>query len=189
MKPTAISLYGWDPAADWFGPEEIAVQPTAQLLRRLRHRSGWYAGTLRCSSFLIPDVFVTARDLGDVAVATMDLPNMPGPVQILGVLPAARRNRLRAEFAFHLTSYAAMLNALPASAELAVCDGIEAAVAQQANSSIAFSIQPETLPCDLAIAMGHAIECLCGSILAWISCACTDQVIETVPCDWHSIEI
>lgn len=169
MRRTAISLYGWDPLSEWFGPEEICVQPTTQLLRRFRHRSGWYAGTVRCSSPVSPDVFVTARDLGDVAVATMDLPNMPAPVQLLGVLPAVRRSSLRAEFAFHFTSYAALLNALPGSAEAAVYDGIEAALAQQENGNIAFSIQPETFPCELAIDMAHAIECLCGSILRWTS--------------------
>ena len=183
MRRTAISLYGWDPASEWFGPEELRVQPTAQLLRRFRHRSGWYAGTVKCLSPVTPDVFVTARDLGDVAVATMDWHNMPAPVQLLGVLPAVRRNSLRAEFAFQFTSYAAMLNALPGCAEAAVHDGIEAALAQQESGNIAFSIQPEPLPCELAIDMAHAIECLCASILRWTSEDNAAAAIEAVTGD------
>jgi hypothetical protein len=102
-------------------------------------------------------------------IATLDWTGMPTPIQILCVLPEARRRSLRPEMAFHFTSYATMLHALPAAAELEVHDGIEHAFAEQVNGNMAFAIQPERLPCELAIDMAAMIECLCSSMLDWTS--------------------
>ena len=125
------------------------------------------------------NLHVAVRDLGDAVVAALDFPNASGaPAQVLAIVPGHRRNRVRAEFPFNFTSYLALLNALPESAELTVHDGIEAAMKQQSlNANLVFAITSAAMPCEFAIEMAGATDCVAGSVLAWLEendGACTE---------------
>jgi hypothetical protein len=170
MKHRTVYLYGWDPKAQWHGPDEIEVAAPPGLVRKLRFRTGWYSGPLACSDAVGSNLHLVARDLDDAVLATLDFPDASGaPAQVLAIIPGHRRGQVRPEFPFNFTSYLALLNALPEGAELAVHDGVEAAMKEQSSTaSLVFAITSAAMPCEFAIEMAGATECLIGGILAWV---------------------
>ena len=170
MKHRSLFLYGWDLEAQWHGPDEIEVATALALVRKLRPRTGWYSGPLFCGDDLNLNLHTVVRDLGDVAVATLDFPDLGGaPAQVLAIVPGHRRGQLRSDFAFNFTAYLTLLNALPEGAELPVHDGIERAMTEQApDASLVFAITSTNMPCEFAIQMAGAMECVVGSVLEWV---------------------
>jgi hypothetical protein len=170
MKQYTVSLYGWDLNAQWHGPDEIEVGVATALVRKLRPRTGWYSGQLCCCDDLQMNVHAAVRDLGDAVIAILDFPDSPGaPAQVLAIVAAHRRARVRSDFAFNFTCYLALLDAVGEEAELPVHEGIEQAMTEQAaDANLVFTITSTTMPCEFAIGMAATTECVIGSVLAWV---------------------
>lgn len=188
MKQRTVSLYGWDLDAEWHGPDEIEVRAASKLVRKLRMRTGWYAGPLYCEESAAMSLHIMVRDLGDAAVATVDFADAAGaPAQVLAIVPGERRPLVRADFPFSFTSYLSLLKVLPEGAELPVHDGIERAIREQAGSAtLVFAVMGTAMPCEYAIAMAGATECAVGSILDWMEGPGAVRLLGVAPVAAHA---
>jgi len=92
-----------------------------------------------------------------------------GPVEILAVLPAQRRSRLRPEFAFEFLSFARFLGSVDAGAELHVHDAVTAAIAGTRDSdSLVFSICSGLWPSDHEHVLSECVEKIAITLLEWL---------------------
>jgi len=109
----------------------------------------WY-GPVNCLSGREPvtRLFVLVHKFADCATAMIYCDeSTTGPAEILVVLPAQRRSRLRPEFVFEFLSFVRFLGAVDAGAELHVHDAITAAIAETRGSdSLIFSISSGLWP-------------------------------------------
>ena len=175
-KP-GIQLYGWDSrTGTWSGPTGLdsAGRAARRLLNTLRTTSGrsWF-GPLRCASPGEPPArfFVTVHDLKDCAVAMVYCgDSKAGPAEVLAVIPAELRSRLRPEFAFEFLAFASFLGAIPDSAAITLQDRITAAIEESpATDSLVFSLCTGLWPSDRDPVLSQCIETIATSLLPWLA--------------------
>jgi hypothetical protein len=173
---TLVQLYGWDsPSSTWHGPTEFSPghAPSRRLLDALRSAPGqsWY-GLVHCCSRREPATrfFTLVHEFADCATAMIYCnESKTGPVEILAVLPAERRSRLRPEFAFEFLSFASFLGSVYAGAELRVHDAIAAAIAETRDSdSLVFSIGSGLWPSDREYVLSECVEKVAVTLLQWL---------------------
>lgn len=171
-----IRLYGWDSRSEtWYGPDELGSCTVSdkRLLEALRVVSGtsWY-GTVRCGApgETASRFFVLVHDLSDCAIASIYCDeSKSGPAEILAVIPADRRSRLRDDFAFEFLAYAHFLGSLSGGAQLQVHDGIGSAIADQCDSkTMVFSISSGLWPGDLDHVLSCCVEKVAVTLCQWL---------------------
>ena len=175
-RETLVQLYGWDSrSSTWHGPDEFSSgkASSARLLEALRSATGqsWY-GPVNCCWGHEPATrfFALVHELADCATAMIYCnESKTGPAEILAVLPAERRSRLRPEFAFEFVSFVRFLGSLDAGAELHVHDAITAAIAETCDSdSIVFSIGSGLWPSDRQHVLSECVEKIAVTLLEWL---------------------
>jgi len=171
-----IHLYGWDSRSETLhGPNELGCcsLPDKRLLQALRAAPGrsWYGPVKYC----IPGepatrFFALVHDLSDCAIASIYCDeSKSGPAEILAVIPADRRPRLRADFAFEFLAFARFLGALSAGAELQVHDAIASAIADQRDSNaFVFSISTGLWPSDHDAVLSCCVEKVAVALCQWL---------------------
>ena len=135
-RKTVAQLYGWDArSTTWHGPNEFGGnEPSTPMLEALRqaHGHSWY-GVVPCRSKREPGarLFTVVHEAADSATAMIYCnESKAGPAEIVAVLPASRRARLREDYAFEFLSFARFLGAVEAECELRVHEAITAAIAE-----------------------------------------------------------
>src|SRR5438477_321809 len=126
----------WSSCMDGTRGRQPGMVPTSSTLARLSKRlltalrsapgMSWY-GPVNCLSGREPvtRLFVWVHKFADCATAMIYCDeSTTGPAEILVVLPAQRRSRLRPEFVFEFLSFVRFLGAVDAGAELHVHDAI-----------------------------------------------------------------
>ena len=171
-----IQLYGWDRSrGGWSGPNELSFhaagsQRLADALAATPGRS-WY-GPVTCSAARQPvhRFFAVIHDLADCAAATVYCDDSKtGPAEIVAIVPAGRRSRLRPEFAFEFLAFAGFLGSLPPGVESEVHEGIEAALAETDGSdSLVFSISTGMWSGDVDPAISQCVEKIATAVLDWL---------------------
>jgi hypothetical protein len=147
--------------------------PSKRLLGALRSAPGqsWY-GPVNCCSGCEPVTrfFALVHKFADCATAMIYCnESKTGPAEILAVLPAQRRSRLRPEFAFEFLSFARFLGSVEAGAELHVHEAITAAIAETRDSdSIVFSIDSCLWPSDCGHILSECSEKIAVTLLEWL---------------------
>lgn len=171
-----VRLYGWDSRAQiWHGPTELSAgaPPSRRLLDALLAAPGrsWY-GPVNCCAASDPPVrlFALVHDLSDCAVASLyDNESKAGPAEILAVIPARRRARLREDFAFEFLAFARFLGAITPGAELQAHDAMVAALADDAGSSCVFSISSGLLAADVDPVLSRCAETVAVTLGRWMA--------------------
>ena len=175
-KP-GIQLYGWDSRTEtWSGPTGLgpAGRASRRLLSSLRTMQGrsWY-GPMQCASPGEPPArfFVTVHHLPDCAVAMVYCgESKAGPAEVLAVVPAELRPRLRSEFAFEFLAFASFLGAVSESAAATLQERITAAMDESSpDDSLVFSLCTGLWPSDRDAALSQCIETIAGSVLPWLA--------------------
>ena len=175
-KP-GIQLYGWDSrTGTWSGPTGLgpAGRASKRLLNTLRTAPGrsWF-GPLQCASPGEPPArfFVTVHHLEDCAVALVYCgDSKAGPAEVLAVIPAEFRSRLRAEFAFEFLAFASFLGAIGESAAITLQEQITAAIEDSsAADSLVFSLCTGLWPSDRDPVLSQCIETITMSLLPWLA--------------------
>lgn len=185
-----IDLHGWDADAfAWYGPDELAFRPGScrYLVRKLLELPGSWHGILRSKVAGEPPLAFRAsfHDLVDAGLGTIDLDGSPGgPLQIVLVVPAARRTRVRPELAFEFASFLRFLEGPEAKGtELAIHDHIQRVLEQAAGAAtLVFSIETRGILPEVRVHLSQQAEKL---IMAMIACmakkdgsgAIADQVL------------
>ncbi|SPE34125.1 hypothetical protein SBA6_330020 [Candidatus Sulfopaludibacter sp. SbA6] len=185
-----IELHGWDSdASAWYGPDELAFRPDGcrHLVRRLLELPGSWHGMLRSKVPGEPRLALRAsfHDLADAGLGTIDLDGSPGgPLQIVLVVPASRRTRIRPELAFEFASFLRFLDGPEATGtELAIHDHIQRVLEQAAGAAtLVFSIETRGILPEVRVHLSQQAEKL---IMAMIACmakkdgsgAIADQVL------------
>jgi len=172
-----VQLYGWDGRTDcWYGPNELDYsnyggQRLLDALRRAPGRS-WY-GPVNCSASGEPAnrFFALVHDLGDCAVAMIYCDeSKTGPAEIVTVIPAERRGRLREEFPFEFLAFTSFLGSTAVSAGQEIHDRVAAAVAETGDSdSLVFSIGTGLWASDLEHVLSRCVEKVAVAMLRWSS--------------------
>ena len=177
LDPGAVQLYGWDSRTEtWHGPTELSRKNPAgrrfgDTLRRASDTS-WH-GQLACPG--APGepggrFFAVINDLGDSATAMIyGDSSRTGPLEIVAVVPAERRARLRAEFAFEFVAYARFLRTISEGAELAVHDHLGAALSETGTQdSLVFSISTGLGISDFDDMLSRCTEKVALGMLEWL---------------------
>jgi hypothetical protein len=170
-----IHLYGWDSRSEtWHGPNELdgGSLPDRRLLQALRAVPGrsWYGPVSGGAGGPATRFFTLVHDLSDCAVALIYCDETKaGPVEILAVIPADRRSRLRDEFAFEFLTFAHFLGSLNAGAELQIHDAIASAIADRGESeALVFSISSGLWPSDLDPVLSRCVEKVAVTLCQWL---------------------
>jgi hypothetical protein len=172
-----IQLYGWDSrTGTWSGPTGLgsAGRASKRLLNTLRDVPGssWF-GPLKCASCGEPPAcfFAIIHRLADCAVAMVYCgDSKTGPAEVLAVIPAELRSRLRPEFAFEFLAFASFLGAVSESAAITVQDRIAAAIEESsAADSLVFSLCTGLWPSDRDPVLSQCIETIATSLLPWLA--------------------
>ncbi len=173
----SIQLYGWDlRSRTWHGPCELdfAAARPHRLTEALANVSGrsWF-GPVTCSVPGEPACrfFVVIHDLKDCAVSTIYCEeSKAGPVEIVAVIPAERRSRLRPEFAFEFLAFAGFLGSLGGGdAELEVSEGVTTALEESSvTDSLVFSISTGLWTSDLDHVLSRCVEQTTIAVLRWL---------------------
>src|ERR1017187_8935262 len=175
-KPN-IQLYNWDSrTGTWSGPTGLgsAGRASKRLLNTLRAVSGrsWF-GPLQCASPGEPPArfFVTIQRLDDCAVAMVYCgDSKAGPAEVVVVIPAELRSRLRPEFAFEFLAFSSFLGAVSESAANTVQDRIAAAMEESSPAdSLVFSLCTGLWPSDLDPVLSQCVETIAMSLLPWLA--------------------
>ena len=170
-----VQLYGWDARTEcWYGPNELDYSSYGgqRLLDALRKAPGrsWY-GPVNCSAAGEPAnrFFALVHDLGDCAVAMIYCDeSKTGPAEIVTVIPAERRRRLREEFPFEFLAFTSFLGSTAASAGQEIHDRVTAAVAETEDSdSLVFSIGSGLWASDQEYALSRCVEKVAIAMLQW----------------------
>ena len=172
----SIQLYGWDSrTGTWSGPNGLgsAGRASKRLLNTLRtiHGGSWF-GSLKCSSPGEPPArfFTIIHRLEDCAVAMVYCgDSKAGPAEVLAVIPAALRSRLRPEFAFEFLAFASFLGAVGESAAITVQERIAEAIEESSSAdSLVFSLCTGLWPSDRDPVLSQCIETIAMSLLPWL---------------------
>jgi hypothetical protein len=177
LAQRSIQLYGWDSrTGTWSGPTGLGPSGRAsrRLLDTLRSMPGssWF-GPLKCKSPGEPPArfFAIIHQLEDCAVAMVYCDDSKtGPAEVLAVVPAEFRSRLRPEFAFEFLAFASFLGAVSESAAITVQDRIAAAIEESsAADSLVFSLCTGLWPSDRDPVLSQCIETIAMSLLPWLA--------------------
>jgi hypothetical protein len=175
--PRSIQLYGWDSrTGTWSGPTGLgqAERASKRLLNTLRSMPGgsWF-GRLQCASPGEPPArfFAVIHQLKDCGMAMVYCgDSKTGPAEVLAVIPAELRSRLRPEFAFEFLAFASFLGAIGESAAITVQDRITAAIEESsASDSLVFSLCTGLWPSDRDPVLSQCIETIAMSLLPWLA--------------------
>ena len=171
-----VQWYGWDSqSSTWHGPTEFrrGNAPATRLLDSLRETSGqsWY-GQVHCGagSGSATRFFTLVHAFADCATAMIYCSESKnGPAEIVAVLPAHRRSRLRPEFAFEFLSFARFLGAIQAGADVRVHEAITAAIDEAPETdSLVFSIASGLWPGDREHELSECVEKVAVTLLEWL---------------------
>lgn len=171
-----LHWYAWDAhMACWSGPNVIQAARTGDkyLANELRTSPGpsWY-GPLICTAPGEPThrMFTLIHDVGDCAIAMLYCDeSKTGPLEIVIVVPVHRRPLLRADFGFEVLAFAAFLRAIPPGAELAIHEGITAAINDaDAAASVVFSISTGLWPSDCDLVLSRCTENVAMATMDWL---------------------
>ena len=170
-------LYGWDSrTGTWSGPTGLgpAGRDSMRLLNSLTAMpvKSWF-GPLRLAQPGEPPArfFVIAHDRADCAMAMVYCgDSKTGPAEVLAVVPAALRPRLRPEFAFEFLAFASFLGAVDESAAIVLQDLITAAIEESPPAdSLVFSLSSGLWPSDRDPVLSQCVETVAVSLLAWLA--------------------
>jgi hypothetical protein len=173
---TRIELHGWDASARaWHGPDELplTLDGCRRILQNLRELPGSWYGRLRSRIPGEAPMSFTAsiHDLGDAGLGVLDLEGSPGgPLQVLLVVPASRRARLRPELAFEFVSFLRFLEgAENLGTELAIHDYVQHVLEEPGPpATLIFSIETRvTLPEERLLLSQQAGK-VAMSMIAWL---------------------
>jgi hypothetical protein len=93
-----------------------------------------------------------------------------GPAEVLAVIPAELRFRLRPEFAFEFLAFASFLGAISESAAITVQERIAAAIEESsAEDSLVFSLCTGLWPSDRDPVLSQCIETVAMGLLPWMA--------------------
>jgi hypothetical protein len=93
-----------------------------------------------------------------------------GPAEVLAVIPAGARSRLRPEFAFEFLAFASFLEAIGESAAITLQDRITSAIEESpAVDSLVFSLCTGLWPSDRDLVLSECIETIAMSLLPWLT--------------------
>ncbi len=169
-----VQLYGWDAESQsWHGPNEVTLgnAGTQRLLESLRSTpaNSWY-GPVNCSSSE-DRLFAVVHRLHDCAVAMLYCDeSKAGPAEIVTVIPAKERKRLRSEFAFEFVAFAGFLGCLGAGADLPVHDAVAAALSETDDSdSLVITVSTGLWTGDLDHVLSRCVEKIALAMLRWLS--------------------
>ena len=172
-----IRLYGWDSRSEtWHGPNELSSHSVAdrRLLQALQAVTGksWY-GPITCGATrrgMAARFFALVHDLSDCGVGAIYCDeSKAGPAEIVAVIPACRRSKLRDEFTFEFLAFARFLGSLSAGAELQVHEAITSALATGTDSeTMVFSISSGLWPVDLDPVLSSCVEKLALTLCRWL---------------------
>ena len=172
-----IQLHGWDARLHaWHGPDELTFKLTGcrRILGKLRQLPGSWYGRLRAEiPGGVPLSFCASiHDLGDAGLASLDLDGSPyGPMEVLLVVPAQRRSKIRPELAFEFVAFLRFLEG-PESvgAEMAIHDYIERVLREAGErESLIFSIETRSVEPEVRILISQQAERLAMSMIAWMA--------------------
>ncbi len=173
----AVQLYGWDAQRKtWHGPNELGPAPPGnqRLADVLKNAPGtsWY-GPVNCTASGEPRsrFFAVAHALGDCAIAMLYCDeSKTGPAEVVVVIPADRRDRLRPEFAFELVAFAGFLGCLGGlDSNMAVHDHISDALKESSrNESLVFSITTGLWDSDRDLVLSRCVEKIAVAMLQWL---------------------
>jgi len=170
-----VQFYGWDsPTEIWHGPDELEYDlgGARHLIRALQRSPGrsWY-GAIKCPSRggLADRFFAVIHDLGDCALAMIYCDeSKAGPAEILAVIPAERRSRLRAEFPFEFMAFTSFLRSTSEVASEQLYERMTAALAETCDSdSLVISITTGLWANDLDYVLSRCAEMVTMAMLRW----------------------
>jgi hypothetical protein len=186
-EKSRIDLHGWDASARaWHGPDELefSLVGCRGILRKLGSLPGSWYGRLRAEAPGMPALSVAAciHDLGDSGLGILDLEGSPGgPLQIVLVVPACRRARLRPELAFEFVSFVRFLEGPEApGTDLAIHDYIQQVLEKPDDrTTLIFSIEARPLMAELQMPIAEQAERIAMSMIEWMSqkekCGCSGR--------------
>jgi len=171
-----VQLYGWDSQGHiWHGPNELSANVGG--LQRLTDSMlaspgrSWY-GPVSCTvtGEQPGRFFVLAHKLRDCGVALVYCDeSKTGPAEIVAVIPAAVRPRIRPDFAFELLAFCSFLCPAPEGADLAIHEGIAAAFTETSPAdSLVFSIGSDLWVSDADHSLSLCIEKVASAMLRWM---------------------
>jgi hypothetical protein len=171
-----IEWHGWDATSSaWHGPDELdfSLAGCRGLLGRLRQSSGSWYGRLRAQSpgGLPFSLWAGVHDLGDSSLATLNVDGATGgPSEVVLVVPAERRSKLREEFAFEFVSYLTFLEGAARSGrELALNEHVEQTLAAAPlTNTVVFSVENGILEPDMQLLVSENAERLAMAMIAWM---------------------
>jgi hypothetical protein len=114
--------------------------------------------------------FAVVHRLADCAVAMVYCDeSKTGPMELVAIIPAERRTRLRPDFAFELVAFASFLGSAADGANLAITEGIECALAETSPSdSLVFSIGSGLCASDSEDGLSRCVEKVAAAMLDWM---------------------
>ncbi len=168
----AADLYGWEREGQfWHGPTELrpSSRRRPETLDPAHALCAWTTHS-RLPDGLSVELFTSARDLGDCALATIDLDSVgPGPAAVVAAIPIHRASRVRPEFAFELAAFARFLEGPePTGSELTIHEQVEQILGSPRRHSTIFALSLAPQPCDVAISVSEHIEQVSISLLRWL---------------------
>jgi len=181
MKPTSIDagevyLHGWDATAGfWHGPTPLSrpARGAHATSEKIRSARGSFHGKLRCSVPGLPclEFHNAVYDLSDIGLAIVHPDGARGgPSGVMAVIPAARRGRLRVEFAFEfVTLLSFFAGPVKAGSELAIHDYIEEVLRTATPGTLVFTVETAELDEDVSIALSRHFEHLAGAMVDWLA--------------------
>ena len=176
-----VHLHGWDAAGGfWHGPNPLLRAGSRASTSKIVNARGSFHGKLRCSVPGLPclEFYTTIDDLMDIGVGVVHLEGAQGgPVGVMAVIPAARRESLRTEFAFEfVTLLSFFAGPSKSGTELAVHDYIDEVVRTGAPGTHIFAIETAELSPDVSIVLSRHFEQMAAAIVDWL--AINDSVAE-----------
>jgi hypothetical protein len=114
--------------------------------------------------------FAVVHNLPDCAAAMVYCDeSKAGPAELVVVIPAERRSRLRAEFAFEFVAFASFLGCIGAGADLPIHDWIVNAIAEtDPSDSLVLTISTGLWTIDLDYMLSRCVEKIAIAMLLWL---------------------
>jgi hypothetical protein len=171
-----VELHGWDSLSSaWHGPTELTftLRGCGRILSQLRELPGSWYGKLRTEAPEEPPLafHVSIHDLCDAGLALLDFEGSPGgPLEVVLVVPAQRRARIRPDMAFEFVAFLGFLRGLehPGS-ELAIHDYILRALEEaDRRSTLVFSIETRFALPESRMSISRQAERAAMSMIAWM---------------------
>ena len=172
-----VELHGCDSLSSaWHGPTELTftLRGCGRILSQLRELPGSWYGKLRTEAPEEPPLafHVSIHDLCDAGLALLDFEGSPGgPLEVVLVVPAQRRARIRPDMAFEYVAFLGFLRGLekPGS-EMAIHDYIQRVLEEaDATSTLVFSIETRFMVPESRMLISQQAERLAMSMIAWMA--------------------